>query len=52
MTEVDGEVQITWGLQQLDLTHLQLTPSYTQVYTYTLTHTQLHTHILSEYVFA
>ncbi|XP_060764168.1 C2 domain-containing protein 2 isoform X2 [Neoarius graeffei] len=30
MTEVDGEVQITWGLQQLDLTHLQLTPSYTQ----------------------
>ncbi|XP_053500645.1 C2 domain-containing protein 2 isoform X1 [Ictalurus furcatus] len=30
MTEVDGEVQITWGLEQLDLTHLQLTPSYTQ----------------------
>ncbi|XP_027014289.2 C2 domain-containing protein 2 isoform X1 [Tachysurus fulvidraco] len=30
MTEVDGEVQITWGLEQLDLKHLQLTPSYTQ----------------------
>lgn len=30
MTEVDGEVQITWGLEQLDLTHLRLTPSYTR----------------------
>ncbi|KAM9456085.1 C2 domain-containing protein 2 [Clarias gariepinus] len=30
MTEVDGEVQIMWGLKQLDLTHLQLRPSYTQ----------------------
>ncbi|KAF7701433.1 C2 domain-containing protein 2 isoform X1 [Silurus meridionalis] len=30
MAEVDGEVQITWGLEQLNLTHLQLTPSYTQ----------------------
>ncbi|XP_058268202.1 C2 domain-containing protein 2 isoform X2 [Hemibagrus wyckioides] len=30
MTEVDGEVQITWGLEQRDLTHLQLTPIYTQ----------------------
>ncbi|XP_053097241.1 C2 domain-containing protein 2 isoform X1 [Pangasianodon hypophthalmus] len=29
MTEVDGEVQITWGLEHLDLTQMQLTPSYT-----------------------
>ncbi|KAI4880438.1 hypothetical protein NFI96_018420 [Prochilodus magdalenae] len=30
LREVDGQVQVTWAVDGLDSTHLQLTPSYTQ----------------------
>ncbi|XP_036450857.1 C2 domain-containing protein 2 isoform X2 [Colossoma macropomum] len=30
LREVDGQVQVTWAVEHLDSTHIQLTPSYTQ----------------------